>query len=61
MFRSVVCDGLRGIDPEGVADRSTRTLRRRQYTNDGPNFLIHVDGYDKLKKYGICIHGAIDG
>lgn len=27
----------------------------------GPNYLWHVDGYDKLKPYGFCIHGCIDG
>lgn len=27
----------------------------------GPNFIWHIDGYDKLKPYGFCIHGAIDG
>ncbi|KAF5886491.1 uncharacterized protein DAT39_022508, partial [Clarias magur] len=26
-----------------------------------PNFLWHVDSYDKLKPIGICINGAIDG
>lgn len=52
---------LKAIDPDGVANRSRRRLRRRLYFNRGPNFLIHVDGYDKLKPYGIAIHGAIDG
>ena len=28
---------------------------------DGPNYIWHVDGYDKLKPYGFPIHGAIDG
>lgn len=27
----------------------------------GPNYIWHLDGYDKLKPYGIAIHGAIDG
>lgn len=27
----------------------------------GPNHIWHCDGYDKLKPFGICIHGAIDG
>ena len=27
----------------------------------GPNFIWHMDGYDKLKPYGITIHGCIDG
>ena len=24
-------------------------------------YVWDVDGYDKLKPYGFCIHGAIDG
>ena len=27
----------------------------------GPNFLWHINGYDKLKAYGFAIHGWIDG
>ena len=27
----------------------------------GPNFIWHVDGYDKLKPYGLCINACIDG
>ena len=28
---------------------------------NGPNHLWDIDGYDKLKPFGFCIHGAIDG
>ncbi|CAC5403118.1 unnamed protein product [Mytilus coruscus] len=52
---------LKAIYPEGVASRSCRRLRRRVYFNRGLNYVIHVDGYDKLKPHGIAIHGAIDG
>ena len=27
----------------------------------GPKYLWHIDGYAKLKRYGYCIHGCIDG
>ena len=27
----------------------------------GPNYAWHCDGYDKLKPYGLPIHGCIDG
>ena len=27
----------------------------------GPNFIWHCDGYDKLAPFGIRIHGCIDG
>jgi len=49
------------IDPEGVARRRGRRLMRRTYIVLGPNFIWHVDRYDKIKPYGYAIHGAIDG
>jgi hypothetical protein len=49
------------LDPDGIATCKRHRLRRRLYFNPGPNFLWHIDGYDKLKPYGICISGAIDG
>ena len=27
----------------------------------GPNYIWHVDAYDKLKPYGMSISGCIDG
>lgn len=52
---------LRELDPQGVADRSKKRLRRRSYIVPGPDFIWHLDGYDKLKPYGFSIHGCIDG
>jgi len=52
---------LKCLDPRGVEQRRRNRLMRRIYVNPGPNFLWHVDGYDKLKPFGICINGAIDG
>ncbi|KAK6175885.1 hypothetical protein SNE40_014262 [Patella caerulea] len=49
------------IAHDTVEQRKRRRLTRRVYTNLGPNFLWHVDGYDNLKPYGICVNGAIDG
>ena len=49
------------IDPVGVCYRSRHSFRRRVYSNLGPDFMWHLDGYDKLKPYGFPIHGAIDG
>ena len=36
-------------------------LRRRVYRSKGLNYLWHIDGYDKLKPFGFCVYGAIDG
>ena len=52
---------LSQMDEVGTARRKSRRLSRRLYFSKGPNFLWHIDGYDKLKPYGICIHGCIDG
>ena len=38
------------LDPEGNAQRRKRRLLRRSYSSKGPNYLWHLDGYDKLKK-----------
>ena len=52
---------LKILDPIGVDKRKRRRLRRRQYNGVGPNYTWHIDGYDKLKPYGICVNGCIDG
>lgn len=49
------------LDPEGVSLRSRHKLKRRKYFAKGPNYVWHIDGYDKLKPFGFCIHGGIDG
>lgn len=59
--RKTVMQRLRYLDPEGTHDRKMRKLQRRSYYCPGPNFNWHSDGYDKLKKWGFCVHGAIDG
>lgn len=52
---------LKELDPAGVAVRRTRRLVRRSYNVPGPNHIWHIDGYDKLKPFGLCINGCIDG
>ncbi|KAK2853351.1 hypothetical protein Q5P01_006012 [Channa striata] len=52
---------LKELDPRGVSLRQARRLRRRNYFSKGPNFIWHLDSYDKLKPYGICVNGCIDG
>ena len=49
------------VDSYGVSMRAKHKLQRRQYFSRGPNWLWHLDGYDKSKPFGLCIHGAIDG
>ncbi|XDV31298.1 hypothetical protein PO909_034017 [Leuciscus waleckii] len=55
--RFILCS----LDPGGVECRKARRLHRRNYFAKGPNYIWHFDSYDKLKPYGICINGCIDG
>ena len=59
--RNVVRQVLKALDPEGVLLRSRHRLRMRQYLSKGPIYIWHIDGWDKLKTFGFCVHGAIDG
>ena len=59
--KETVREMLKILDPEGVQLRSRHRLQRRKYKTAGPNHIWHIDGYDKLKPFGFCIHGAIDG
>ena len=59
--RDLILRYVRVIDPGGVNNQRKRRLKRRKYTNPGPNFLWHNDGWDKLAPFGFYIHGAIHG
>ena len=52
---------LRTLDPEGVKQRQRRRLIRRTYVSKGPNYIWHFDRYDKLKRFGFCVNGCVDG
>ena len=52
---------LTSIDADGVARRSKNRLKRRKYINCSLNYVWHIDGNDKLKPFGFCIHAGIDG
>jgi hypothetical protein len=54
--RDVIMQILQEVDPDGVSVRKKKYLKRRIYHNKGPNYLWHMDGYDKLTPYGIGIH-----
>ena len=59
--RDTVLELMWLIDADGVNRRKAKRLLTRKYSCPGPNFLWHLDGYDKLKPFGFAIHGAIDG
>lgn len=59
--RELVRQTLKEVDPEGVLERRNRTIRRRIYDTNGPLDVVHIDGNDKLKRFGFAIHGCMDG
>lgn len=59
--QATVLKYLRIVDPEGIELRSRYRLKRRTYLLPGPNYMWHMDGYDKLKPYGFAIYALIDG
>ncbi|XP_050960119.1 uncharacterized protein LOC127161396 [Labeo rohita] len=59
--RDDVMDAVRRLDPFGVQLRRRRRFIQRGYFTAGPNQVWHIDGYDKLKPFGVAISGCIDG
>ena len=59
--RDDVSQIFKQLNPDSVKLRKRRRLQRRRYVADGPNFVWHLDGHDKLKPFGFSIHGCIDG
>ena len=49
------------IDPQGVVQRSSVAVRRREYHVQSPNKVWHIDGHHKLIKWRLVTHGGIDG
>ena len=56
-----VRESLMRVDPRGVQLRFRRVLHRRRYSVPMPNSLWHIDGYHRLIRWRIVIHGGIDG
>ena len=56
-----VRQALLTVDPDGVEARRNKTIKRRIYEAAGPMDVMHIDGNDKLKRFGFSVHGAIDG
>lgn len=57
-------DSIARVDPEGLAERRAlfgQRLIRRKYDIVGPHLLWHLDGWHKLIRYMMVVHGCIDG
>ncbi|KAK2821902.1 hypothetical protein Q5P01_021967 [Channa striata] len=52
---------LRGYSRRKAYSGGLSLRRRHNYFSKGPNFIWHLESYDKLKPYGIRVNGCIDG
>ncbi|TFY69093.1 hypothetical protein EVJ58_g594, partial [Rhodofomes roseus] len=59
--RQRIIDSLHRVDAIGATLRHKKTIQRRVYSVPRPNHLWHIDGHHKLIRWGIVIHGGIDG
>ena len=59
--RETVRIAMKSLDLVGVRARSHHILQRRVCNTRGPNYVRHIDSYDKIKPYRFLIHGVIDG
>ena len=59
--RRRIRESLRRVDLFGIECRARRVLHRRTYQVHSPNDLWHIDGYHKLIRWRLVIHGGIDG
>ncbi|XP_058630121.1 uncharacterized protein LOC131539512 isoform X2 [Onychostoma macrolepis] len=59
--RRVRASMLRTNPDAAVLRATSQRLQRRTYRVTGPNSLWHLDGYHKLIRWRIVIHGSIDG
>jgi hypothetical protein len=59
--RSRVQHSLQRVDGVGSQLRKHTAVKRREYSVPGPNHLWHLDGHHKLIRWGIVVHGVIDG
>ena len=52
---------LQRMDTLGQVLRNHASIDRREYKVPRPNALWHMDGHHKLIRWGIVIHGVVDG
>ena len=59
--RRRVRESLTRVDPVNTALRWGIVVSRRKYSVPWPNSLWHLDGHHSLIRWGLVIHGCIDG
>ena len=50
---------LKNIGLDGVTIRRNKVIRRRICHTIGPDYIYHIDGNDKLKRWGFSYMGAL--
>lgn len=56
-----VVSSLKRIDSLGRKLRQHKIIKRVKYSVKRPNALWHLDGHHKLIRWGIVLHGFVDG
>ncbi|KIO16538.1 hypothetical protein M407DRAFT_51805, partial [Tulasnella calospora MUT 4182] len=59
--RQRIADSLKRIGGLSATLRKRNVIKRRAYKVSRPNALWHCDGHHKLIRWGIVLHGFIDG
>lgn len=59
--RSRVRGSMARLDPDNAALRWGAVVTRRTYQVPWPNSLWHLDGHHSLIRWGLVVHGCIDG
>lgn len=59
--RQRVRSSLRRVDGLNQLLRRRKNIRHRKYSVKRPNALWHLDGHHKMIRWGIVIHGFVDG
>jgi hypothetical protein len=59
--RERVRAAIHRVDPEGVERRKAKPIVRKVYSVEGVHHLWHLDGNHKFIRYGLVIHGCVDG
>jgi hypothetical protein len=59
--RHRVLASMQRVDRLGHRLRERKAIQRRKYEVKRPNALWHLDGHHKMIRWGIVIHGIVDG
>ncbi|KAG8779464.1 hypothetical protein FRC12_024225 [Ceratobasidium sp. 428] len=58
--RRVIREWMEQNEPEAVAARKGKVIKRRQFFSNGPNEIWAIDQHDKWKRFGMWMHVGLD-